>query len=332
MRLLSFRPTPESKIRAGALIGGNTVLDLAGAHEAMVYRQNGQVPDDPSGTIQSSPLGSVLGILRSGETGLERAREIIRWSESELIESEEVEPSPLLFESTAVVFEAVIPNPGKIVATGWNFGDHIDETKDLAEAEIPSFPTGFMKLPSSLTGHNQPIVLPRNVPHVDYEIEVAAVMGKSGYRIDSSEASSHIAGFTIMNDVSARDLQLAEMKAGLLLGGKNYPTFAPMGPCLVTSDELESISSLEMVLRVNGETRQHSSTSHMIWSFSNLVGYWSSLFPLEVGDAISSGTPPGVALGYPADEAEAYYLQDGDVVEAEVESLGVLRNPLQSER
>jgi 2-keto-4-pentenoate hydratase/2-oxohepta-3-ene-1,7-dioic acid hydratase in catechol pathway len=331
MRLLTFAPTPESDIRAGAQIAGGKILDLGRAYTVMVEEHGGRVSDEAADNFQSNLSDGVIGLLRGGEECLQRTGDIISWAEGQLEKSNHLEEASLVFQESAIAFEPVIPDPGKIVATGWNFGDHIDETKDLAEAEIPSFPTGFMKLPSSLTGHMKPIVLPKNVPHVDYEIEVAAVMGKSGYRIDSSEARSYIAGFTIMNDVSARDLQLAEMKAGLLLGGKNYPTFAPMGPYLVTPDELDSVSSLDMVLRVNGETRQHSSTSHMIWSFSNLVGYWSSLFPLQVGDAISSGTPPGVALGYPADAAEAYYLHDGDVVEAEVQSLGVLRNPVKAE-
>jgi len=158
-----------------------------------------------------------------------------------------------------------------------------------------------------------------------HEIELAFVIGKKGKYIKRDEAVEYIYGYTIYNDISERDLQTSEMKHGLLLGGKNMDTFAPIGPWIVTRDEIEDPHNLTMILRVNGEIRQNSNTKHMIHGIFDQIAYWSSLMTLYPGDIFGTGTPSGVAIGRKP-SPEPYYLKPGDIVEAEIEGLGVLVN------
>jgi acylpyruvate hydrolase len=222
-----------------------------------------------------------------------------------------------------------VPQPGKVIAVGRNYMNHVKEGQQIWAArgrkvELPTFPAAFAKFASSLTATDSEIRIPTDVRAVDYEIELAIVMGRPAFSVAEADALSFIAGYTICNDIGARELQRLEMESqiGITLS-KNFPTFGPMGPWMVTADEIADPQALTMQLRVNGERRQHASTSDMIFTVRQIVAYWSRI-GLQPGDIISTGTPSGVALAMP--EPEKYYLKPGDVVEAEIDGIGRLVN------
>lgn len=221
-----------------------------------------------------------------------------------------------------------VPAPGKILAVGRNYQSHLEEGQRLwasrGRAVVrPPFPAGFVKVASALTGHESAIVIPPGVSTVDYEIELAVVIGRRALNVCVDDALDYVAGYTVANDVAAREIQIPEMEQLGLLVSKNFPTFAPMGPCLVTADEIGDPQNLELTLRVNGEVRQAASTAQMLFSVAEVISSWSRM-GLEPGDVILTGTPSGVALSRP--EPEAYYLRDGDVVTATIDRIGTLEN------
>ena len=213
-----------------------------------------------------------------------------------------------------------IARPTKIICMGGNFSDHLAE----GSSSLPSFPVSFLKAPTSLVGHRAPVIYPKRVKLLDYEVELATVIGKECKDVPRKDALDYVAGFSVFNDISARDIQFAEMKRGFCNLGKNFDTFGPMGPCLVTPDQAGNPDNLEMELRVNGQTRQLSSTKKMVFKVRELIEFFSSM-TLEPGDIITSGTPSGVAI-YRKPDKEPYLLRPGDSIEAKVENLGRLQN------
>jgi 2,4-diketo-3-deoxy-L-fuconate hydrolase len=205
-----------------------------------------------------------------------------------------------------------VSRPSKIVCIGLNYHDHAAETK----AESPKEPVIFFKASSSLVGPNDALVMPRNATKVDWEVELALVIGKRASYVDKADALAHVAGYALHNDYSERGFQLE--RGGQWVKGKSADTFAPLGPFLATPDEIANVGSLEMWLNVNGESRQKSSTSNMIFDVSTLVSYVSQFMTLLPGDLISTGTPAGVGLGM----NPPVYLQAGDIVELGIEGLG----------
>jgi len=213
-----------------------------------------------------------------------------------------------------------IARPSKIICMGGNFSDHLAEGK----SSLPPFPVSFLKAPTSLIGHRAPIIYPRTVKLLDYEVELATIIGKRCKNIPKEDALQYVAGFSVFNDISARDIQFAEMKRGFCNLGKNFDTFGPIGPCLVTPDQSGNLDNLGMELRVNGQTRQQASTRKMVFKVRELVEFFSSM-TLEPGDIITSGTPSGVAI-YRKPDKEPYLLRPGDSIEAKIENLGRLQN------
>ena len=213
-----------------------------------------------------------------------------------------------------------IARPTKIICMGGNFSDHLAE----GSSSLPSFPISFLKAPTSLVGHRAPVIYPKRVKLLDYEVELATVIGKECKDVPRKDALDYVAGFSVFNDISARDIQFAEMKRGFCNLGKNFDTFGPMGPCLVTPDQAGNPDNLGMELRVNGQTRQLSSTKKMVFKVRELIEFFSSM-TLEPGDIITSGTPSGVAI-YRKPDKEPYLLRPGDSIEAKVENLGRLQN------
>jgi len=212
-----------------------------------------------------------------------------------------------------------VPDPEKIICLGLNYRDHAVE----ANQEIPEHPRWFAKFANSLIGDGEPVVLPESHPDfVDYEAELAVVIGAPAHNVSESDALSHVAGAMPFNDVSARDLQLQNP---LWTSGKAIDTFAPCGPALVTLDEAGDLGNLTLRTRINGEVVQEGSTSEMIFSVAELVAWLSRTMTLVPGDIIATGTPAGVG-GF-----KGLFLTDGDTVEVEVEGLGAVRNPIRSE-
>jgi len=208
-----------------------------------------------------------------------------------------------------------ICRPSKIVCIGLNFRDHASESK----MEIPAEPVIFFKATTSLAGPNDSLVIPRNATKVDWEVELAIVIGKRGVYISRDRAHEHIAGFVLHNDYSERSFQLE--RGGQWVKGKSADTFAPLGPFLATPDEIPNPGDLAMWLKVNGEVRQNSSTSNMIFDVATLVSYVSEFMTLLPGDVVSTGTPAGVGLGMKPPQ----YLKPGDIVELGIEGLGESR-------
>ncbi|MGL5206900.1 MAG: fumarylacetoacetate hydrolase family protein [Acidaminococcaceae bacterium] len=217
-----------------------------------------------------------------------------------------------------VVFAPCITNPEKIICVGLNYLDHANESK----MEIPLSPVIFSKFNNALAAHNQEILLPRGAEQFDYEAELVIIIGKTAENISRDNALSHIFGYTIGNDLSARDLQF---RTGQWLLGKTCDGFAPIGPYLVTADELNP-SDLEICCRVNGELRQKGNTKNMIFDCSYIVSYLSQYMKLKPGDLIFTGTPAGVILGYP--EEKRKWLKSGDEVVVSIDKIGSLKNKL----
>ncbi len=209
----------------------------------------------------------------------------------------------------------------KIVCVGRNYAEHAAELGD----DPPTAPLLFGKFENSLVGPGEPIVLPREATHVDAEAELCVEIGRGGRRIPQQDALDHVAGYRCANDLSARNIQYSESQ---WLRAKGFDTFCPLGDRLVPVSELGDGAGLRVVQRLNGEVLQDGSTSDLIFSVPFLVAYISNAITLDPGDLILTGTPPGV--GWARDPKVG--LADGDVVEVEVEGIGVLRNPVHAER
>ena len=216
---------------------------------------------------------------------------------------------------------APVGNPDKVFCIGLNYRDHAIETN----SPIPSEPVVFSKFSQAVIGPEEPVVLPKVAHEVDYEAELVVVIGKRGKNISKSNAFSHVAGYTAGNDVSARDWQKGR-PGGQWLLGKTPDTFAPTGPYLVTSDEVDP-HNIKIGLRLNGETLQNSSTKELIFGVDEVIAHVSKLVTLQPGDLIFTGTPPGVGVA----RNPPIYLKPGDRMEVEIEDVGVLVNPVVGE-
>ncbi|PYI55135.1 fumarylacetoacetate hydrolase family protein [Paenibacillus flagellatus] len=216
-----------------------------------------------------------------------------------------------------VRFGPCVPNPGKIICVGLNYRKHAEETN----APIPEYPILFNKFNNTLNGHGGDVPLPKVSSKVDYEAELVVVIGRSAKYVTRDEALGRVFGYCAVNDVSARDLQL---RTPQWLLGKSCDGFSPLGPYLVTADEVGDPNDLDIKLTLNGEVRQQSNTADMIFRVDEIVSYISQHMTLHPGDIILTGTPEGVVLGLP--EAEQVWLKDGDVCTVEIEKLGALTN------
>jgi 2-keto-4-pentenoate hydratase/2-oxohepta-3-ene-1,7-dioic acid hydratase in catechol pathway len=219
--------------------------------------------------------------------------------------------------SDDIRYDVPISRPQKIICLGRNYKKHAEELGNV----VPEEPIIFSKLPSSLLAHKRPIILPKDIGRVDHEIELAVVIGKAGYRIGEGRAMDYIAGYTIANDVTAREMQAEHIeKKRPWTMSKSMDTFCPMGPYLVPRDAIADPHALDLELRVNGEIRQKASTCSMIFKIPKLISFISKYITLTPGDIICTGTPEGILP-----------IQAGDVIEAEVENLGVLQNRVAAE-
>lgn len=260
-------------------------------------RQGAAVRRD--GVLLDTGYTSMIDLILDGERGLERASAA----------TQEVSPDRVL---------APIPRPPKILCSGINYASHADENPN---AVMPSEPFFFSKLPSAVIGPGEPIVIPTAETRTDYEVELAMVIARQGKRISEEAALDHVFGWTILHDVSARDVQFKDNQLTL---GKGPDTFSPLGPEIVTSDELGDWSTLRVSTTVNGETMQDSACSEMLFSPGRLLAFLTELVTLEPGDVVTTGTPAGV--GFFRDPPA--YLQPGDEVTVSVDRIGSLTNPV----
>ena len=215
---------------------------------------------------------------------------------------------------------APIARPSKLICIGLNYRDHAIESN----MAMPKIPTVFCKFPTAIVGPGAAVVLPAISTQPDYEAEFAFVIGKGGRRIQGADWQDHVIGYTIINDVSARDVQLATSQWMI---GKNFDTFSPMGPYITTADEIADPHVLNISLTLNGETLQNSNTRELIFKIPELIEHLSSILTLETGDIVSTGTPAGVGFA----RKPPIYLKAGDEMVVRVEGLGELRNPVVGE-
>jgi 2-keto-4-pentenoate hydratase/2-oxohepta-3-ene-1,7-dioic acid hydratase in catechol pathway len=269
----------------------------------------GALDGDRIVALDRAGFGSLLQVVEGGAEALGRVRQFLS------------KPAPEdVFSLATVALRAPIPRPPKIICVGLNYRDHALESK----MEIPKVPTIFSKYSSVVIGPGENIVLPRNSGKPDYEAEMAFVIGKRGRHVPAEHWQEHVFGYMNLNDVSARDFQFATSQ---WMMGKTFDTFAPCGPALVTADEIPDPHNLEISLTINGERLQHSNTRELIFRIPELIAYLSSVFTLEPGDIISTGTPSGVGFSHNPPR----WLRPGDEVVVKVQGLGELRNPVVAE-
>jgi len=226
-----------------------------------------------------------------------------------------------------------ISNPGLLLSVGMNYHEHLREMK----TPVPEKPTAFTKSVASIIASGQPILLPASHPDmVDWEGEFTVVIGKSGYRIPAAKALDHVAGYTIVNDVSARDWVAPIFSSTGIMGpihawehnllGKMLPTFCPMGPCIATKDEVPDPNNVRIVTRLNGQVMQDANTDDLVFSVAKLIEYYSQFYRFLPGDCITTGSPSGVGFG----RNPKVFMKAGDTIEVEVSGIGVLSNPVEA--
>ena len=300
MRLITFER--DGAARLGAVVDDRAV-DLA----ALAATQGEQLPSD------------MLGLIDLGPEGLARARALLDRARGEL-------PSSVAFPLSSVRLLAPIPRPRKnVICLGLNYAEHVEEGSRAmnVQRDLPKEPVYFSKPPTVIVGPDAPVIHDARVStKMDWEAELAVIIGRRGKRIPRERALEYVFGYTCCNDVSARDLQRA--RGGQWDMGKSLDTYGPLGPWIVTTDEIPDPQVLEIMCRVNGVEKQHSNTRHMLFDVATCIADWSQGITLEPGDIIATGTPSGVGFARTPPE----FMQPGDVVEVEIERIGVLRNPI----
>lgn len=293
MKLITYQLNGETKL--GALSGDN-VIDLARAYTAI--SPNDSFPSD------------MIALLNEGEAGLAKAKAALDAGEQVATYQTPV---------TAVTFLPPVVRPGKVIALGRNYAEHAKE----GGAEVPEHPMWFHKTHTSLNGHLQPIIIPPGTSKVDYEGELAVIIGKTCKFVTVEDALDYVAGYAVANDVSARDWQ---RRTTQFTAGKMVDTFGPLGPALVTKDEIPDVQNLRIRTHLNGQLMQDGHTSDMIFSVAFSIADLSRICTLEVGDVIMTGTPEGVGFA----RKPPVFMKEGDVISIEIEGLGTLTNPLQN--
>lgn len=314
MKLITFAepgtdPTRAASWRCGVLLPGDTeFVDVASAFA---------VPGDTGPAKGPEEYLDWFDLDRPWQG---RARRALEATTAEPARAEAFRESGVVRRVEDVVVLAPVPRPGKIVGVGLNYRDHASE----ARMEVPASPVIFAKFATSVTGPGQPVVLPAASRKVDYEAELGVVIGRRCRHATAAEALGHVAGYLNANDVSARDFQKVD---GQWVRAKSCDTFTPLGPALVSADEVPEPGTLDIRLRRNGETLQSSNTREFVFGVPELIAFLSESMTLEPGDVILTGTPAGVGFA----RRPPVYLGHGDVVEVEIAGLGTLTNPVVAE-
>ncbi|HJZ82726.1 MAG TPA: fumarylacetoacetate hydrolase family protein [Pyrinomonadaceae bacterium] len=301
MKIAQFRTDGSDRQRLGILLG-DVVCDVA--ELARAVKSAGGSP--PAWLLETN---STLDVIGRGSAAISELDSLISGGASN-------HGSATAYELEAIDFLPAV-YPGKILAIGRNYAEHAAE----GGSDLPKAPLLFNKLTNALSAHNAPIVLPSISEQVDFEAELAVIIGRPAKRVSEAEALNHVFGYSLINDVSARDLQFGD---GQWTRGKGLDTFAPLGPFITTRDEIADVQALKIEGLLNGQTMQSSNTSKMIFQVAYLVSYLSQGIRLEPGDVIASGTPDGVGIF----RTPPILLKPGDVFEVKIEKLGTLRNPV----
>jgi 2-keto-4-pentenoate hydratase/2-oxohepta-3-ene-1,7-dioic acid hydratase in catechol pathway len=297
MKLLTYK-TSDSEPRLG-FIHNNQIIDM-----------------EDFGEISNFPLPStMLELIDMGIEIVEEISDMIAETESELLDE-------IAYEMDEVTFLAPIPKPRKnIIGIGLNYTEHVAESARTLDTtgKLPQKPIIFSKPPTTVTATNTEIIKNTKLTsQLDWEVELAVVIGKKGKYVPKTDAMDYVFGYTVINDISARDCR----REGQWIVSKGQDTFAPMGPILVTKDEIENPHNLNLSLKVNGVEKQNSNTKFLLFNINDLIEDLSIVFTLEPGDIIATGTPSGVGAGRNPQE----WLYDGDIIEATVEGIGTIVN------
>ena len=324
MKLATYRSLAPGATgdRLGVLLSDGRVADLRLSYAGHLARREGE--GRPYPVANARIPWDMTEFLWGGAAAMAAARAALDYAEGALrAGGEPAGPGgeACALEAKLVRLRPPIPRPGKFLHTGLNSRKHVQNTGNPAPRNVPGAP----RFSSTLIGHEEPVIYPRQTRALDYEVEVAIVIGKRCKDVPPERAYDVIAGYTIYNDITAREIQRDEARGGVFLA-KNFDTTNPIGPYLVTADEVPNPDTLKVECRVNGEVRQKDDLTDLIFGIPQLVAFFSQM-TLEPGDIISSGTFSGVALERKPDPTP-YYLKPGDVVECEVEHLGVLRNTI----
>lgn len=291
MRIATYQGAGEQRL---GFVVNDRIVDL----QALARRKKLSVPKEMVTLIEETPTLALRALGREADAWVKAGRESSPVSKTKLL--------------------APIPRPAKnIFCMGRNYAEHAREG-GAAPPEVPVF---FTKPPTTVIGHETPVIYHRVTQSLDYEVELVAVIGRRGRDIPAAKALDYVFGYTIMNDITARDLQRRHQQ---WFKGKSLDTFAPMGPWIVLRSAIPDPQKLRLSMRVNGEVRQNSTTASMLFSVAQLIETLSSGMTLESGDLLATGTPEGVGMGFNPPR----WLKVGDVLEAEVEGIGVLRNQI----
>lgn len=306
MKLVTF--THFGKKRFGAVLH-NVAIDLTKACTAF------QKAEGDLGLTEGDYPQDIRSLLQCDENTWQAGRDVLNWVE---VSGKYNSTAAYVYPLSQIQIDPPIPNPSKIVCVGLNYADHCRENN----FEIPTSPILFSKFPSALIGLGDPITWPEEVSEkVDYEAELAVVIAREARGVPAKEAYDYIGGYTVVNDVSARDVQFADQQ---WVRGKSFDTFCPAGPYLVTPDEVGDPHELSIQCWINGELRQDSNTKQLIFKIPELIEFITKTCTLMPGDLICTGTPGGVGVF----RDPPVFLKPGDVVEIEIEKLGRLRNPV----
>jgi acylpyruvate hydrolase len=299
------------------LLDQDRVIDVNRAYAALLARRG-----DPRAGAMADALvpADMIGILEGGErtlAAIHEAGESVRERFGSGEQSEGLRRDGVVFTRSEVALKPPIPRPGKLILLGLNYRDHAEETGQ----KIPEVPTLFAKYHNSVIGPGAAILIPRATEQIDYEAEFAFVIGRRCHHISRERALDYVAGYTIINDVSARDFQFATSQ---WMVGKAFDTHCPMGPSLVLKDEIPDPHVLDISLSIAGEVLQRSNTRQLIFKIPETVEYLAQVMTLEPGDVISTGTPAGVGFT----RKPPRWLRPGETVRVEIAGLGVLENPV----
>ncbi len=307
MRLVSFDTAYGARLGA---VDGDEVVDLNAAYAALLESRGA---GRPWARADTDVPADATAFLAEGPDARRRAEEAVAFARAR-------RGRGYRYARRDLALLPVVPRPPKVICVGLNYRDHAEETG----ARIPDHPVFFNKFASCLIGAGRPIVIPRVSRQVDYEAELTLVIGRAGRYIREADAYAHVAGYTILNDVSVRDYQ---MRTSQCMVGKVFDRTTPVGPELVTADEVPHPDALRLATTVNGRVLQDSNTRNMIFSLPRLIASISEILTLEPGDLIATGTPAGVGFA----RKPPVFLRDGDAVVVEIESLGRLENPVVQE-
>lgn len=314
MRLVTFAHRGTQRV---GVIDGEWIIDVNRAYAAWL-RERGDLR--ACAMAEALVPAEMIGVLEAGDRGLAAIREAVRYAKEGAGPGEQVKALQrhgVLFMASEVTLKAPIPRPGKLILLGLNYRDHAEETGQ----KIPEVPTLFSKYPNSVIGPGEPILIPRATDQIDYEAEFAFVIGRRGRDIPQERALEYVAGYTIVNDVSARDYQFVTSQ---WMVGKTFDTHCPMGPTLVLKDEIPDPHTLDLTLTIGKELLQKSNTQQLIFKVPETVAYLSQVMTLEPGDVVSTGTPAGVGFT----RKPPRWLRPGETVRIEIAGLGVLENPV----